>query len=96
MTIVDIMMHKWRMLDDRRRRIIIGSMLITVIVIVGFAYLLHSFSAKPAPTPTEPPTVAPSTIKPNLIGELTETPKSTSGQTANTNASVQNAGLPAN
>lgn len=44
MTVIDILLHKWLMLDDRRRRIIMGSVII-VILLVGLTIYLSSSSS---------------------------------------------------
>jgi hypothetical protein len=44
MTIIDVALHKWRMLDDRRRKIIIGSIIILVAIIVAIVFVVRSHS----------------------------------------------------
>lgn len=39
MTIFDVALHKWQMLDDRRRRIILGFTLIIIAIVVGLIFL---------------------------------------------------------
>lgn len=58
MTIVDVALHKWRMLDDRRRRVFIGSIILTILLSTLVIYLIASKSKhepEPDPTPTTTP-----------------------------------------
>lgn len=45
MTIIDVALHKWRMLDDRRRKIIIGLTLIIIALVIAISFVVGSYIA---------------------------------------------------
>lgn len=42
MTVIDVVLHKWRMLDERRRKIIIGFVIIAILLSIGLFFALRS------------------------------------------------------
>lgn len=63
MTIVDVLLHKWRMLNDSRRKLIIGLialLLIALLVVIFTSTSKSEPSPDPNPDPNpDPPTTAP-------------------------------------
>lgn len=43
MTIIDVALHKWQMLDDRRRKIIIGFTLIIIAIAIAIFFVARSY-----------------------------------------------------
>lgn len=42
MTIVDVLLHKWRMLDDRRRKVILGFTIIVIVILIVVILIARS------------------------------------------------------
>ena len=66
MTIVDVLVHKWRMLDNRRQRIILGLLAALLVGSVGLVFVLRSGTKgdqHPDPTTPSPPTPEPPTTQ---------------------------------
>lgn len=59
MAIIEVALHKWRMLDDRRRRVILGAILIVIIVLVAAIIFTRSSGAQPDPNPDPEPKTTP-------------------------------------
>lgn len=62
MTIVDVALHKWRMLDDRRRRILLATIVFVILLNVWVIYLIATkHKEAPEPEPSSTTTSAPET-----------------------------------
>lgn len=73
MTIVDVLLHKWRMLDDRRRRVFLGAIILAVLLIVVIIWSTSGSSVEP-PKPEPEPTTTMTPVSPTTtVSPITTT-----------------------